>query len=539
MDNNDDDKAIFLRHLPGKVAKISASWSVVQKDIKTSVELSKIMTEVDELFTDTSAIGFIVLYRNLDALKKCLEALISDRNQEYVNEARQISHLLGVIKKEIFFLRREHFQTGATGAVSELKSGKNRSLYFFDVQKPNDQLTTNIGRFGYNSAWFSNSADFIVGFLAKIPDAIVMGAQAADAIIKSDSYIFEKIKKAEIPLIFTSDEDNFNDRHNAAKVDAIGFMVEPYQEEDIAKKLDHYFNQPSKESYRVLLVEDTQFHIEYISSVLTNAGMQVEAVSDPLKVLDTLEQSNPEIILMDLYMPNCNGIELAKIIRQYPRYLSIPIAYLSVEESIDKQLDALSIGGGDDFINKSISKQQLVHSVKNRIVRYRSLCRLITCDSLTGLLNHTKIKESLALEVARADRLGANFAYAMIDIDYFKKINDNYGHAAGDQVINTLAQMLKGRLRSTDLVGRYGGEEFAVILLNTDMNDSLHVLDSIRNDFSQITHKHNNHKFKVTFSGGVASFPYTDNVRALSEKADMALYQAKNNGRNRICLGDL
>ncbi len=540
MEKPDDDRDIFLRHLPGKIATIAEIWAVLRLEKSSPEGLTKIKKALQELHEAGSMAGYTVLCRNLAALKECLEAIILGEGAGQAVEKRQFSHLLDVVKKEAFLLRREHLQTSVSQDSAELVDAGNcslkRSLYFFEIQNKNNQLAIKIDRFGYTSTCFSRKRDFINAFSKKKPDAIVMDAKAADEILKSDCDLFDKIRKAHIPLIFTSDEDNFSYRHNAARVDAIGFMIEPYKEEDIAEIFDRYFNQPSKGTYRVLLVEDIKFHIEYITSVLEKAGMQVEAVSNPLEVLDRLEQFNPEIILMDLYMPNCNGIELAKIIRQYPRYLSIPIAYLSVEENIDKQLDALSIGG-DDFITKSISEQQLSYAVKNRIVRYRALCRMMTCDGLTGLLNHSKLKDALAQEVARANRLGNIFSYAMLDIDHFKDVNDKYGHAAGDQVLKTLAQLLKGRFRGSDTLGRYGGEEFAVILPDANQSDAIRILDDLRDDFANITHVYNNDKFKVTFSCGVASYPEINDVRTLSEVADGALYQAKNKGRNRVCSG--
>ena len=534
MEKTDDDRNVFLRHLPGKIASIADAWAKIKLDKGCDQNCAQISTQLNELLQSATVVGFTVLCRNLAALKDCLEKLVSHSDEGQVTEIRQFSHLLDVIKKEAFLLRQEYFQTQLCREDAEQEHAGKRSLYFLDNPAEENPLPEKIERFGYHCIRFSNSSEFIEAFDKKKPDAIVMDTQAADIMIKANSDFFDKFRDKDIPLIFISNEDNFNYRHNAARADAVGFMVEPYKEEDIAETFDRYFNFPLRGPYRVLLVEDIKFHIEYISSVLEKVGMQVEAVSNPLEVLDRMEQFNPEIILMDLYMPNCNGIELAKIIRQYPRYLTIPIAYLSVEENIDKQLDALSIGG-DDFITKSISEQQLAYAVKNRIVRYRSLCRMLASDGLTGLLNHSKLKESLAQEVARASRQGGVFSYAMIDVDNFKNINDTYGHAAGDQVLKTLAQLLKGRFRGSDIIGRYGGEEFAVILPNTAKSDAVRILDDLRDDFSLITHMPNNDEFNVTFSCGVASYPEIENVRALCEVADAALHKAKNSGRNQVC----
>lgn len=536
MDKAIEDRNVFLRHLPGKVASINELLTISRDSPATEIALDPISLILDEIEASASALGFVVLLRNVVALKECLDAMESVTGHEKVDETRQFLHLLDVIKREVFLLKREHFQAQANLAASEPSDTRGRSLYILDTRMAARTTYESIERYGYRSARFSTLDKFLAGFSNNRPDGVVVDSKTAEQILASDSDLFEQFKQFEIPVVFTSEDDDFVARHNAAWVDAIGFMLEPYKEEDIAETFDRFFSQPTKGPFRVLLVEDTSFHIDYITRILEGANMQVESVSDPFDALDRLEQFAPEIILMDLYMPKCDGIELAKIIRQYPNYLSIPIVYLSVEESIDKKLDAMKVGC-DDFITKSIRSQQLVYAVKNRILRYRSLCRMLICDGLTGLLNHTKMKETLAQEVARASRYGGVFSYAMIDIDNFKEVNDSFGHAAGDQVLKTLAQLLKGRFRGSDVVGRYGGEEFAVILHSAGLNDALRILDDLRECFAQLTHSYNNHEFKVTFSGGVASYPDVEDVRALGETADKALYQAKNSGRNRICAG--
>jgi len=157
-------------------------------------------------------------------------------------------------------------------------------------------------------------------------------------------------------------------------------------------------------------------------------------------------------------------------------------------------------------------------------------------DSLTGLLNHTAIKDQLDGEVARAKRQNKPLSFAMIDIDNFKRVNDNYGHPAGDRVIKSLARLLKQRLSANDLVGRYGGEEFAVILVDTEGAAALKVLDTIRNDFSQLRLVADEKEFSASFSCGIAEVTKFPDANGLCDAADKALYKAKHAGRNRVML---
>jgi diguanylate cyclase (GGDEF)-like protein len=192
--------------------------------------------------------------------------------------------------------------------------------------------------------------------------------------------------------------------------------------------------------------------------------------------------------------------------------------------------------GGDDFLTKPIRPEHLVSSVSSRIERSRLLRSFMVRDSLTGLLNHTAIKDQLEREVARAKRQGMPLSFAMIDIDRFKRVNDTYGHPVGDRVIKSLSRLLKQRLRANDVVGRYGGEEFAVIMVDTDGSAALKVLEGIREAFSCLRQVADGNEFFVTFSGGVADVADFDDAIKLGDSADKALYEAKHAGRNRLVL---
>jgi diguanylate cyclase (GGDEF)-like protein len=189
---------------------------------------------------------------------------------------------------------------------------------------------------------------------------------------------------------------------------------------------------------------------------------------------------------------------------------------------------------GDDFLVKPVVPRHLISAVTLRVMRARFLRALMVHDGLTGLLNHTAIKEELLREVVRSKRLNTPLSFAMMDIDFFKKVNDTYGHAAGDRVIKSLARLLKQRLRGTDIIGRYGGEEFAVIMNDTDAASAAKVIDEIHNVFSRLLHLSEENEFSVSFSCGIADLAHFPDAASLSEAADKALYQAKQRGRNKV-----
>jgi diguanylate cyclase (GGDEF)-like protein len=285
--------------------------------------------------------------------------------------------------------------------------------------------------------------------------------------------------------------------------------------------------------YRVLVVEDSLTASKSIQRTLQQSGIESLAVMNPSEVLSGLRSFQPDLILMDMYMPDCTGVEATRVIRQHVEFLSMPVIYLSGDGDMALQVDALRLGG-DHFLTKPFNPVFLNAVVKSKIERYRTLRRSMLHDGLTGLLNHRTVKERLATAVNVAASTSGRLAVAMIDIDHFKAVNDKYGHPMGDEVIRSLARMLKQRLRKTDLVGRYGGEEFLVILPGSDADQAIEVLDRIRRDFSLIRFAYEDTWFETTFSAGVSQFFPLSHAESMIKEADEALYDAKNSGRNCV-----
>jgi diguanylate cyclase (GGDEF)-like protein len=284
------------------------------------------------------------------------------------------------------------------------------------------------------------------------------------------------------------------------------------------------------EIHRVLVVEDSATAIAHVRRSLSQHGIDSRAISDPRLLLETAADYKPDAILMDMYMPFCSGVEVTSALRQVPEYHSLPVIYLSSETDIVQQVEALRLGG-DQFLTKPINPILLASVVKTKIERYREMLHSTRHDSLTGLLNHATSKdliERMLHDVTPEGRL----VVAMIDIDRFKSINDRFGHPVGDQVIRSLAWLLRGRLRNTDLIGRYGGEEFIVALPDTEVERATYLLDQIRQDFSTLPHAHAQGSVRATFSCGIAALPYFITPSSLIQAADAALLQAKRSGRN-------
>lgn len=288
------------------------------------------------------------------------------------------------------------------------------------------------------------------------------------------------------------------------------------------------------EKSKVLIVEDSRVAIEVIQRALTPHGIDTFAINDPEHLITVLDSYRPDLILMDMYMPNFNGIEATRVLRQLSAFRAVPVVYLSAESDIGMQVEALKLGG-DQFLTKPFNPILLNAIVKTKIERFRETQRSTQIDGLTGLLNHTAVKSRLQALTLRAKEQDV-ISVAMLDIDHFKSVNDTYGHPVGDQVIRGLAWLLKGRLRATDLIGRYGGEEFLVVLPGANAEQTFKILDKIREDFSTLPHAHHDGTLHSSFSAGLATYPLLSSAALVTEAADGALLEAKRMGRNCVKL---
>jgi diguanylate cyclase (GGDEF)-like protein len=256
-------------------------------------------------------------------------------------------------------------------------------------------------------------------------------------------------------------------------------------------------------------------------------------LENPSLLLTTLDNFSPDLVLLDLYFADCNGIEVAKIIRQDNKFTDLSIVFLSGEAEESVQLIAMQ-SGADDFLHKPIDEKVLVKAISTRILRFRALRELTRQDRMTGLLNQIAFQLQLEFEISRIHRSDLPLSVVVLDIDKFKEINDGYGHPVGDAVIKSLARLLKKRLRRTDIIGRLGGDEFGIIMTDTPLDKAVKVLDELRVEFTKLRHVGLSNVFNCTFSAGVADLEQAASINSIMKAADEALYVSKQLGRNRV-----
>lgn len=337
--------------------------------------------------------------------------------------------------------------------------------------------------------------------------------------------------QSSLPLIFISSNNSIGDRLKAVQAGGQAFVTAPVDYAHLLRAIDNLTGRQMQQAYRVLIIDDQKSLTDYYGEVLRNANFEVCAVNTPeTELMKALSDFVPDLILLDLYMPYCNGQDLAGIIRQMDNYLSVPVVFLSAESSSDLQLRAMSTGA-DAFLTKPVSPDDLLLAVQSRIKRGRAVHDLMTLDALSGLYNRREVLRLLDTELARSRRIGTPLTVALLDLDHFKSINDNHGHTVGDWVIKFFSRAMQKVFRETDVIGRYGGEEFIAIFPDTETEDAHRACKRLARYI-----KENGHELPVnfTYSGGIALASDKEGNKSVLERADAALYKAKDMGRNKV-----
>ena len=525
----------FANRVINQVRVILNRWRIMHRQPLTSENVEELRYETDLLIRRAQRFGGKPL---LDLAHDIEDQLIVIQQPELLNDEASLTRLHACIYQlgENTLRRNDsdhdvdhhipHKKPVFLAVHSELANKLTEQLNHFDITS---QVVKNHEHFQQLSRQYEASA-FIV-------DIHFQGDGQGIELLQS----WAKQRTDDAPneprgaMIFITNEHSASlpQRLAACRAGGERFLVRPAVPQ-LIRSVEKYYSATPFEPYKVLIMDDSRSQALFCEKALTQAGMITHVVTDPMKILHAMEDFEAEIIVMDMYMPGCTGTELAAVIRQQAEYLRLPIIFLSAEDDKEIQLHAMS-RGGDDFLTKPIDPAHLATTVQNRGQRARVLNNLIVRDSLTGLFNHTHILDRLQQACRRAKENNTQVCFAMVDIDFFKKVNDNYGHPVGDKVISALSLFLKQRLRKTDSIGRYGGEEFAVILPDTKGSDALHVMNDIREVFSQLEHSAADTEFKVSFSCGVCSFT-GDNSDSIIEQADEALYEAKRQGRNNVQL---
>ncbi len=291
---------------------------------------------------------------------------------------------------------------------------------------------------------------------------------------------------------------------------------------------------------KILVVDDVVDNVKLLTYELADHGYDTLSAYDGLEALEIARSEHPDLILLDVMMPDLNGIEVCKLLKKDQSMNSIPIILVSAQDLDEHVIEGLD-AGAHDYITKPFNSRIVLARIRSALRSKQALdliaemnqrlTEIANSDGLTGLKNSAYFRDALRTSCSIADHQQMPLSLVMIDIDHFKSYNDTFGHPAGDEVLSTVSELLTDSTRETDVVARYGGEEFSMLLPNTNQEASIQVAERTRRAIEEYDWPLR----PITASFGVSTTSACiTNSLAFLEQADLALYSSKGQGRNRV-----
>lgn len=400
--------------------------------------------------------------------------------------------------------------------VSEARVWGINALVATNLTKAQDAIAQNWPNVVLLDLSFSNSADSGLELLAEL-----------------------RTSHPNLPVLVFTDQEDFANRVKVARLGGQIFLPKPVPTASVMAAVTQVLQRSSIVEAKILVVDDDPQMLDVLRTLLEPWGFMLTLVDNPQRFWNTLEQFNPDLLILDVEMPQLSGIDLCQVVRNDPRWSELPVLFLSAHRDAET-VNRVFTAGADDYVSKPILGPELIARVLNRLERTQMLHKMAETDVLTGIANRRKSSQELTRLLHLAKRQGQPLCFVILDLDHFKQVNDQHGHDAGDKVLRRFGALLQQTFRSADVVARWGGEEFVVGLYGATRHQSwVRVIQLLKTMHQQEFTGASGEKFRVTFSGGIAEYPENGtSLQALYQSADAALYRAKAEGRNRVVMCD-
>ncbi|MEW6730936.1 MAG: diguanylate cyclase [Acidobacteriota bacterium] len=381
----------------------------------------------------------------------------------------------------------------------------------------------------------TNSITEALSALTKgMPDGIITDIVLPDGTGYQLVELVRKLLGGERPVILMiSSLNGFLDKVEAIRCGADGYFEKPLDWEVLLRRLLYLLERKEVDPSRIIVVSDDESI--FYKSLLESAGYQVYLSTDSRNFETDLKTYQPDLVIVEKLQHGLSEADLINFLRQDERYATLPVLVLLEigNEQVENNLKNINSNG---ILIKPFPPGILLSMVASRIEQAQLVKNLLVRDGLTRLLTHRAFEERASALLARRRRYPQiSSAFVMIDLDHFKSVNDRYGHPVGDIVLISLAKLFQRRLRRSDIIGRYGGEEFAVIIDDLQENDVIRLLSLLLDEFRNIRHKATDGSlFQASFSVGIAMWEPAMTLESWKQAADNALYAAKAAGRNCI-----
>ncbi|MBF7074330.1 diguanylate cyclase [Glaciecola sp. MH2013] len=487
-------------------------------------ELQSILQDINKACEDAKA-EKLTIKESIVGIDALMNRLISDANKD--------PNPLLIENDNPFELL-----TSLDANKSAAKQSRKPSIAIIDDDKSASMaIASLIEEFNFQVDYYESIKVFkaAISDLDMQPDLVMLDITMPEITMEQVFDYAKQLTQRGIKVVSYSGQFSLETRLAAVRAGVVDFIVKPMAILGIIEKINRVLHLQKTRAYRVLFIDDNQSMGEFYQTLLEEAECEVYFSSSVEHMFDNLDDFYPDLFLLDMNMPDVNGLEVAKLIRQQKEYDFTPIVFLTADEQLETKLAALN-SGADDVIAKSTPPGLVVKQLLTRLSRALAVKDFVSKDTLTGVLNHGEIMEAAMNSYRLSQRQKSPVSLAMLDLDHFKAVNDTFGHAAGDKVLSGLGQLLKRSLRTTDYIGRYGGEEFLLVFVGSTTEDAAAKLNHIREAFELIEFEAKSQKFRCTFSAGLIDLGNNMSLPHAVNQADQALYLSKEAGRNTVTI---
>lgn len=536
----------FLRHMPDKVEAILENWRFLVRSDWDADTQKKLVKRLHSLVLLANKFGLDRTCRVTRSLQKRLE-------NAAVNAESGVPSEVTIHELDALFLAFSvAIHDGHNLQVSPKSSPANqrkrdpkkptpikRWLYLFGIEERRIKgLLPLLEELDIRCRHFESSDELFVEMDKHPVIAVVCRVDFLDTLLPEKEA--EEQQALRPTVIVIAESDDLKLRLHAMRAGVDLYLTEPLDLALLATKIDHLIYPEEPPSSRVLVIEDATVQTDHASAILAKAGYEVEVITDPFQVMQSLEHFHPDLILMDLYLPGVSGVELAVIIEEHTDFADIPIIFLSEEQDVDVQLQALS-AGGEDFIVKPIAEKQLISVVSNHIKRaeerHQRLGRLKRCDKSTGLFSRNYLLERLD----RIAKLGIEGHHPMgllfIELDTPDLIAERIGISGVDVILADIGKLLNQQTTESDLLARFGDYSFTILTTTHGSEKLMAMAEMVRRSIADHLFGLVNQSVMATVSIGVLPLhTFFEDGSDVISKVKSVTNLAKESGGNQVQL---
>ncbi|BAZ18075.1 multi-component transcriptional regulator [Calothrix sp. NIES-4071] len=368
------------------------------------------------------------------------------------------------------------------------------------------------------------------------PDVVLLDLSCSDTAEKALGLLVELTSRTPpLSVIVTTAQDSLIDRVKIARLGGRGVLQKPVSETQVLEAVTQILQNSCSQEAKVMVIDDDPQILTALDTLLTPWGVKVYSLDNPSRFWEMMTAVNPDLLILDVKMPEVNGIELCQVVRSDARFSALPILFLTAQNDTKTRQEVFA-AGADDYISKPIVKVELVTRILNRLERTRLLKSLAETDVLTGVANRYRSIQELTRCIQWSQNYHQPFCFAILEIDKFKQINQQYGYATGDSILSRLGKILRLNFHYEDVVGRWSGTEFILGMCGMTKVEGQRRLSEVIKNLRQVQFTVNSdNRFSVNFNTGFVQYPEDGaDIDTLYRVASEALERSKVAAQNRL-----